>query len=216
MRACMPRRCKEDAEKTRRQIISEALNVFAEKGFARSTFEEIAARLKLTKGAVYWHFKNKPALLSAVIAMALEERSKKLGALPAEVSWGELRDYLVRWAEYSLRVPLARKFFYVLQFQVEWSSELLESLREYLKEVEAGPHQMIYERLAGMQHRGELREGVNVEELACLVCGVWFGGLKCYAVDRLSFDLPAALTRALDALVAEYLIVSDMSMRKRG
>ena len=59
----MVRKTKEEAENTRREILKAALEVFYQKGYSRTTFDEIAARINLTKGAVYWHFKNKPDLL---------------------------------------------------------------------------------------------------------------------------------------------------------
>ena len=59
----MARRRKEDAEKTRRRILASALSLFVRKGYERTTFNDIAARLKMTKGAVYWHFESKERLL---------------------------------------------------------------------------------------------------------------------------------------------------------
>lgn len=58
----MVRKTKEEAENTRREILKAALEVFYQKGYSRTTFDEIAARINLTKGAVYWHFKNKPVV----------------------------------------------------------------------------------------------------------------------------------------------------------
>ena len=52
----MARRTKEEAEKTRKRIMASALSLFAKRGYDRTTFNDIAARLGLTKGAVYWHF----------------------------------------------------------------------------------------------------------------------------------------------------------------
>ena len=48
----MARRSKEDAEKTRERILSSALQLFAKKGYEHTTFTDIAARMKMTKGAV--------------------------------------------------------------------------------------------------------------------------------------------------------------------
>ena len=55
----MPRKAKEEAEKTRARILASALSLFAKKGYEHTTFTAIAARLKMTKGAVYWHFESK-------------------------------------------------------------------------------------------------------------------------------------------------------------
>ncbi|MBM5782798.1 MAG: TetR family transcriptional regulator, partial [Pelagibacterales bacterium] len=39
---------------------------FVTKGFVRSTLEEIATKANVTRGAVYWHFKNKYDIFSAL------------------------------------------------------------------------------------------------------------------------------------------------------
>ena len=44
----MARRTKEDAEQTRKEILITALDVFCEKGYSRTTFDEIAKRINLT------------------------------------------------------------------------------------------------------------------------------------------------------------------------
>ena len=63
----MARSTKEEAEKTRTRILASALDLFAQKGYEHTTFTDVAAQLKLTKGAVYWHFASKEALLRALV-----------------------------------------------------------------------------------------------------------------------------------------------------
>lgn len=53
------RRTKEQAALTREAILDAALEVFLQKGFAASTLEDIAKAAKVTRGALYWHFKGK-------------------------------------------------------------------------------------------------------------------------------------------------------------
>ena len=53
------RRTKEDAEKTRRAILDASVKLFAEKGVAETSLEEIGRLANVTRGAIYWHFKNK-------------------------------------------------------------------------------------------------------------------------------------------------------------
>ena len=79
----MPRRTKADAEKTREKILASALSLFAKNGYEHTTFSDIAQRLKMTKGAVYWHFKSKDALLIAIVNEMLESfRREILSLLP--------------------------------------------------------------------------------------------------------------------------------------
>ncbi|GGB57329.1 TetR family transcriptional regulator [Tistrella bauzanensis] len=63
----MARRTKEDAEKTRQQIMDAAASVFDAEGVARCALEHIARNAGVTRGAIYWHFKNKADLLDAML-----------------------------------------------------------------------------------------------------------------------------------------------------
>lgn len=62
----MARRTKEEAEKTRKDIIDAARRVFHQHGVVRSTLEKIAKEAGVTRGAVYWHFSNKAELFFAM------------------------------------------------------------------------------------------------------------------------------------------------------
>ena len=63
----MARKTKEETAKTREAILESALDLFNEKGYSGTTLNDIANRLTLTKGAVYWHFKNKQDLFNTLI-----------------------------------------------------------------------------------------------------------------------------------------------------
>src|SRR5512140_2496762 len=62
----MARKAKEDAEKTREDIIESARTVCHRCGVSRSTLEKIAEEAGVTRGAVYWHFKDKAELFFAM------------------------------------------------------------------------------------------------------------------------------------------------------
>ena len=89
----MARRRKEDAQKTRTRILASALSLFSKKGYEHTTFTDIAARLKMTKGAVYWHFASKEALLEELVRLALKKFRRQIDEL---MPHGELLDGLRR------------------------------------------------------------------------------------------------------------------------
>jgi len=62
----MARKTKDETEQTRLQIIAAARRVFAQRGVSRTTLAEIAKEAGVTRGAIYWHFKNKPDLFFAM------------------------------------------------------------------------------------------------------------------------------------------------------
>lgn len=62
----MARKTKEEALKTREAILDAATEVFADKGVSKATLESIAKKAKMTRGAFYYHFKNKEDMLAAL------------------------------------------------------------------------------------------------------------------------------------------------------
>jgi TetR/AcrR family acrAB operon transcriptional repressor len=67
----MVRRTKEEALTTRLTILDAAECVFHEKGVAHASLEDIAAAAKVTRGAIYWHFKDKAELFDAMMARVM-------------------------------------------------------------------------------------------------------------------------------------------------
>jgi AcrR family transcriptional regulator len=57
----------EKKAQTRERLIEAAARVFAEKGFATTSLDEVADAAGLTKGAVYSNFENKEDLMRAVL-----------------------------------------------------------------------------------------------------------------------------------------------------
>jgi len=62
----MARKTKEDALKTREAILDAAIQVFSVRGVSRTTLANIAKEAGVTRGAIYWHFKDKEDLLAAL------------------------------------------------------------------------------------------------------------------------------------------------------
>jgi len=63
----MPKVVPEYKEDAKRRIIEAAMDVIAERGCDQMTFDDVAKKLGVTKGAVYWYFKSKEELIAAVL-----------------------------------------------------------------------------------------------------------------------------------------------------
>lgn len=89
MEACYPheilpmaRRTKAEAAATREALLDAAEEVFLEKGVARTSLEQIARHAGVTRGAVYWHFRNKADLFQAMLGrvrMPFQELVAEIG-----------------------------------------------------------------------------------------------------------------------------------------
>ena len=63
----MVRRTRAEAEATREALLDAAEQEFLERGVSRTSLEHIARRAGVTRGAIYWHFKDKSDLFAAMV-----------------------------------------------------------------------------------------------------------------------------------------------------
>ena len=86
------------------RVLDAALELFAEHGFEGTSLQQIADRLGVTKAAVYYHFRSKDDLLSALVEPAFDELNQLLDeadALPRDNARQKLA--LQAFVEYLLR-----------------------------------------------------------------------------------------------------------------
>ena len=57
----------ERAARTREEIMEAAIKLFARRGFLATTMAELAKAIRMTPGALYWHFPTKEDLLLATM-----------------------------------------------------------------------------------------------------------------------------------------------------
>lgn len=76
----MARKTKQQALETRQQILDAAVREFSEKGVSATSLADIANAAGVTRGAIYWHFKNKVDLFNEV----WEISESKIGDLELE------------------------------------------------------------------------------------------------------------------------------------
>ena len=60
-------------QERRRQILEASLEAFAEKGFDKTTMDDIARASDVSKGLLYWYFANKQTLFAALIEMVFDD-----------------------------------------------------------------------------------------------------------------------------------------------
>lgn len=66
----MARKTKQQALETRNQILDAAIARFSEFGVSATSLADIATAAGVTRGAIYWHFKNKTDLLNEIWAQS--------------------------------------------------------------------------------------------------------------------------------------------------
>ncbi|MBY0173808.1 TetR/AcrR family transcriptional regulator [Micrococcus luteus] len=83
------KRSAEDAAKTRLALLEAALMSFEEKGWQGATFERVAERAGVTRGAVNHHFRSKSQLLTEALEWGWAEYGNRLFTQEAALSTAE-------------------------------------------------------------------------------------------------------------------------------
>jgi AcrR family transcriptional regulator len=83
MAARSPSRWRRRKEARPEEILAAALASFAERGFAATRLEDVAARAGISKGTLYLYFKGKEELFEAVVRATLLPNIERLEALAA-------------------------------------------------------------------------------------------------------------------------------------
>jgi AcrR family transcriptional regulator len=60
-------------EARRQEILNGALAIFAEKGYDKTTMDDVVKATGLSKGTLYWHFKNKQHIYIALITTMTDQ-----------------------------------------------------------------------------------------------------------------------------------------------
>ncbi len=128
----MARRTKEDALATRHQLLDAAERVFAEKGVSRTSLNDIAQAAGASRGAIYWHFKNKADLFNAMLERitlpmeeALHQSGRQSGGDSGRDVLSGLLDAILDAMRKIASDERTRRVFDVATHKVEYVDELL-------------------------------------------------------------------------------------------
>ena len=165
----MVRKTKLETEQTRQQIIAAARTVFAERGVSRTTLAQIATKAGVTRGAIYWHFANKPALFFAMleqISLPLIDRMDEL--LPADDPGDPLqsiRSHMCEVLQLIERDETARTTFEIITLKCEYVDEFA-SLDTQVIKTGCDFMQKLTRAYTNAQKNGYLRRGSQPALLA--------------------------------------------------
>ena len=141
----MARKTKVDAEETRHQLLEAAQRVFAEKGVSRTSLQDIALAAGVTRGAIYWHFKNKAELFNAMLDSAvlpMEQAMQQIGHDTTQDPLDELERAILQTMRSIETDARTRAIFEVATMKVEYVEELLAVKERHAKCYLEGTQQM--------------------------------------------------------------------------
>ncbi|MFQ6404012.1 TetR family transcriptional regulator [Methylophilus sp. 'Pure River'] len=121
----MARKTKEDAQKTRDQILDAAEHVFYRKGFTLTTMADIAEAAELSRGAVYGHYKGKLEVATAMAERVIETVSP-FQLQPTLAALGNLKQYCLHEIRSYIEPSSIQRVLFFLYIGIDDSPELLQ------------------------------------------------------------------------------------------
>jgi len=186
------RRTKEDAEQTRRAILASAMDMFYEKGYSKTTFDEIAKRIGLTKGAVYWYFRNKPDIVAALINDFAEKYMANIRDFIANnqpVSFDSIIGMQLLNNKQIREDPQFYKFLFFVSCQMEWSEAIINKIQPSIEQTKQVTRALFIDALQTLQKNGQIKDDVNISMICEILMMMYGGMLDGFLTKRLTNDL---------------------------
>ncbi len=165
------------------EILRAALACFAERGFAATKLDDVAARAGVTKGTLYLYFPNKEEIFKAVVRTELipliDKVEKKIAA--KNLSAGETLKLLVTfWTQRMIN----SRFAPLPKLIISEGANFPELARFYVEEVVARAFVLIGGILRRGIETGEFRTDLEVENtIYCIVSPVLFSMLYKHSLE---------------------------------
>jgi len=187
----------EKAEPSRKQLMNAAIDCFARLGYQGTSIDRIARDAGVTKGAVYYHFRDKEELLFEAVKDRIGgfEQQVLEEVTPARDAVDNLR-HVVDACFFHATVSNHRRFIITLMIEaLDTNPRLSAEFRNILRRMRVF--------LAGVvrrgQQRGALRQDVTPEAAAAGIMGGIIGAEVQHYQDPDEVDL----RRVLDTLVEQ-------------
>jgi TetR/AcrR family transcriptional regulator, acrAB operon repressor len=196
----MARRTKEEALETRDHILDTAERVFLKAGVSRASLESIAEAAGVTRGAIYWHFKNKADLFEAM----MQRVSLPMEGMAASVD-DDVEDPLAYVRGCALRVlahvtgdPQSRRVQEICHYKVEYVDEM-EQLRDRHIECRSSALTRIERGMRAAAKKGQLAPEVDPRLAAIGLHAMVSGLIQNWVLDHKYLPLSKSAEAVIDA-----------------
>ncbi|ACY31096.1 MULTISPECIES: TetR family transcriptional regulator [Comamonas] len=198
----MARRTKAEADETRTKLLDAAEEVFFEKGVSRTSLGDIAQRAGATRGAVYWHFKDKMDVFVSMlgrICLPFEEicDDRYGDLLPLE----RIRHSILCVFESLDEDERRRKVFETALFKMEYVGELADVRLQHIESSGFAREKFAHDLAAAAQGQS-VRLSVSPEEAALGLHSLFVGLIHGWVLTEGSFSLVKVGSMSVDVYLS--------------
>jgi TetR/AcrR family acrAB operon transcriptional repressor len=200
----MVRKTKLEAKVTRERLLDAAEGIFCERGVTRTSLSEVATAAGVTRGAVYWHFKDKADLFRAMCDRAtlpLDAMFERAGDAALSDPLGTLRALSIGALQNLAEDARAQKVFEIVFHKSELVDELADLATAHRRErVTCLAHieDIMRASAAAGQLPADIDPTLATQGLHALMVGI----MHEWVLDPAAYDLHSAAPALIDTYLA--------------
>lgn len=202
----MARKTKQQALETRNHILDVAIRLFSRQGVSATSLTDIAQAAGVTRGAIYWHFKNKSDLFSEIWEMS----ESSIGDLEAEYQakypgdpLSVLREILVYILEATVSIERRRLMMEIIFHKCEFVGEMAV-VQQLHREYCLASHERIEQALNNCIAADMIPNTLNVRRAAILMRSYVTGLMENWLFAPQAFDLKSDARDFVEILIEMY------------
>ena len=202
----MVRRTKADALVTRNSLLDAAEHLFQAHGVSRTSLNDIAIAAGTTRGAIYWHFKDKADLFNAMMERVTMPLEGVLASAAGEAEAADnpllsLRNSMMNALKQTAHDEQTRRVFEVATHKVEYVSEM-QAVRERHLRVRNQCMAMTEKALREVVRREAIKLPMPLPTAALGLHVIMDGLIQNWLLDPQAFDLVKSGRHTMDAYLA--------------
>lgn len=184
------RRTKEEADITRQRLLTAALTVFSQKGYADTRLEDIADEAGVTRGAIYHHFGGKVELYNTLLQRAYSRATEvmKDAVFGTPRALEGLKRLVVSTLVFAATDPEYRAISELTIFKTAILPELEEGIRQKIEGTRGFTAFIAGQIQVGIE-AGEIDPTLNPFDAAISLIAFQNGLLSLWLLDPVAFDL---------------------------
>lgn len=185
-------------QKSRRELIEIAIDCFARFGYQGTSVDRIARTAGVTKGAIYYHFRDKEDLLTAAVADRVEEFEQRVQRACENVDAAAALRRIARVCVDHAKSNDYPRFTITLMVEaIETNHAISDQLREMMRRFRA----FLREIIRAGQEEGAFRANVDASAVAAMYTSCVLGAEVQYFQDPERFRFSDSLELFLDQMI---------------
>ncbi|WP_426445490.1 multidrug efflux transporter transcriptional repressor AcrR [Siccibacter colletis] len=208
----MARKTKQQALETRQHILDVALRLFSQQGVSATSLAEIAQAAGVTRGAIYWHFKNKSDLFSEIWALSessISDLEIEYRAKFPDDPLSVLRELLIYVLEATAAEERRRLMMEIIFHKCEFVGEMAVA-QQAQRNLCVASNERIEQTLNDCIEAGMLPAKLQTRRAAILMRSYISGIMENWLFAPETYDLKREAREFIDILIEMYQLCPSL------